>query len=240
MVNILVVDDNFSYSKCLINKLVSDNANIRISYIATNGSEALNKIKEPNNDIDVILLDLVLPQISGFEILKYIEENNITKYKDSVIVLSGEVNKFPKNSSVHSSISKIKGFNFVINEIEDLIKTKEYCKLPIEKKVKNELEKLNYNFKYVGTTYLLETIILLYNQETNNRIKLEKNIYPIIAKKYNTTVHNIKINIINSTKEMYFDCAESTLFKTLKLVQGEKPKPKDVISSIIAKLKNFE
>ena len=45
MVNILVVDDNFSYSKCLINKLVSDNANIRISYIATNGSEALNKIK---------------------------------------------------------------------------------------------------------------------------------------------------------------------------------------------------
>ena len=214
MVNILVVDDNFSYSKCLINKLVSDNANIRISYIATNGSEALNKIKEPNNDIDVILLDLVLPQISGFEILKYIEENNITKYKDSVIVLSGEVNKFPKNSSVHSSISKIKGFNFVINEIED--------------------------FKYVGTTYLLETIILLYNQETNNRIKLEKNIYPIIAKKYNTTVHNIKINIINSTKEMYFDCAESTLFKTLKLVQGEKPKPKDVISSIIAKLKNFE
>ena len=55
--------------------------------VASDGEEALAKVKETNPD--VILLDLVLPKMNGFEVLKEIRQ----KYKDKwrpVIILSGQ------------------------------------------------------------------------------------------------------------------------------------------------------
>jgi DNA-binding response OmpR family regulator len=53
---------------------------------ADNGQEALGKIKE--GGIDLILLDLILPDINGFEVLKQIKESG-SKAKDTpVIILS--------------------------------------------------------------------------------------------------------------------------------------------------------
>lgn len=91
MVNVLVVEDNFHYSKNLINVISNENTKVRLYNLCTDGKEALDLISNNQDNIDIILLDLGLPTFDGIEILNYIQKNNITKYKNSIIVISGEM-----------------------------------------------------------------------------------------------------------------------------------------------------
>ena len=240
MVNVLVVEDNFHYSKVLINMLSSTNSKMRLFKMCTDGKEAINIIKNEKNDIDIILLDLKLPNYNGIDILKYIEDNNLIKYKNSIIVVSGEMElmiKIRNNSYLFSYIDKMYGLERVIQEINILIDKKENEKSSIEYKTYKELSKLHYNFSHVGTRYIVDTIILLYNYKEYKEIKLEKTIYPIIARKYKRTINNIKTNIINATNLMYYNCEISELDSYLNIYYDEKPTPKMVILTILNNLK---
>ena len=98
---------------------------MRLYKIYTNGREALDIIKSPKNDIDIILLDLNLPEYSGIQILKYMESNKLVKFKNSVIVISGEVDlilQIRNNPYLFSYINKISGIEKILVEINNLIK----------------------------------------------------------------------------------------------------------------------
>lgn len=242
MVNVLIVDDNFDYSKNLINIIANENPKIRLYNICTDGKEVIDVITHQQEYIDIILLDLKLPNYSGIEILKYMENNKLNKYKDSIIVISGELDfllKVRNNTYVHSFVSKTSGFDSIIKEINELVKIKDTEKNSIEYKVHEELEKLNFNFSYIGTQYLFETILILYNKYKNcfEMQKLEKNIYPIVAKKYKKTVNNIKTNIINVCDLMCYDCKDEVLKVYFGDTFSRKPTPKIIMITILNKLK---
>ena len=78
---VLIVDDD----KFLLNmysiKFSKNNFEVNS---ATSGEEALNKIKEGYNP-DIILLDIVMPGMDGFEILDKIKKNNIAP--DAMIIM---------------------------------------------------------------------------------------------------------------------------------------------------------
>lgn len=59
MYNLLIVDDNVDFVKCLINALGKSNEKFRIVNVANNGIEALNILEE--GYIDVAILDIDLP-----------------------------------------------------------------------------------------------------------------------------------------------------------------------------------
>ncbi len=82
MKKILIIEDDAFLQDLEANKLKKDNFQI---VTAGTGEEALEKIKEP--DIDLILLDLILPGIDGFDILKKVKEDPELK-KIPVIVFS--------------------------------------------------------------------------------------------------------------------------------------------------------
>ena len=56
MVNVLVIEDNFQYSKNLINILSDKILRIKLCKIATDGKEAIDIIKNAQNNIDVIAI----------------------------------------------------------------------------------------------------------------------------------------------------------------------------------------
>jgi len=239
MVNLLVVDDNFYYSKNLINIIASQNPKVRLCNFCTDGKDVLDLLSNQQYDIDIILLDLKLPNYNGIDILDYIEKNKIEKYKDSIIIVSGEMElmlKVRKNPYLYTSINKTSGFDRILRELNDLVEMKEQEKNSIEYKIHNELNKLHYNFSYIGTKYLAEAL-LIYNNSDFININLEKDIYPIIAKKYKKSVNNIKTNIINATALMYYDCKEEILEHYFGIVAGEKPTPKMIIATILNHLK---
>ena len=54
---------------------------------AKNGAEALEKLKSKNLNPDVILLDILMPSMDGFEFLKIVKDKNIAP-NSKIIVLS--------------------------------------------------------------------------------------------------------------------------------------------------------
>jgi DNA-binding NarL/FixJ family response regulator len=82
MLKILLVDDHDKYRNG-VNRILSEDPDIRVTGEASNGKEALRMIKKHN--YDVIVLDITLPDIDGIEILKQI----LTfKLKAHVLMLS--------------------------------------------------------------------------------------------------------------------------------------------------------
>ena len=65
--NILVVDDEQSMRDSM-HMLLRDNYNV---FMAKSGNEAFDVVK--NNNVDLVLLDIRLPEIDGIEVLKLIK-----------------------------------------------------------------------------------------------------------------------------------------------------------------------
>lgn len=128
MLNVLVVDDNFYYSKNLINIISANNSKIRVCNFCTNGKEVIELLRDNTSEIDVILLDLKIPEYNGIDILNYIENNNLEKFKSSIIVISGEIDMITKlrnNPYLYTIINKANGYDVILRELNNLIYIKE-------------------------------------------------------------------------------------------------------------------
>jgi two-component system, OmpR family, response regulator ResD len=73
MKKILIVDDEEEI-RCLIRDfLVKDNFE---AYQASNGMEAFDKLSEKDNTFDLIILDIMMPGMDGFEVIKTIRKTS--------------------------------------------------------------------------------------------------------------------------------------------------------------------
>lgn len=72
--NILLIEDDKDISELISYNLKKENFNVITAY---DGEEALNLIKD--YVIDLIILDLMLPSVSGIDLLKYIKRDEKTK-----------------------------------------------------------------------------------------------------------------------------------------------------------------
>ncbi|MBK9044949.1 MAG: response regulator [Saprospiraceae bacterium] len=80
---ILVVDD-VEYNRIIARDTLEMNSNVSI-FLASNGQEAIKLLSE--NDIDVILMDVQMPEMNGYEATMYIR-NNFEKPKADVPILA--------------------------------------------------------------------------------------------------------------------------------------------------------
>lgn len=79
---ILIVEDDKFLRELIKRKLIAEKFEVTE---ATDGEEAIKKAKEESPDL--ILLDLILPNIDGFEVLMNVKEDEKTK-NIPVIILS--------------------------------------------------------------------------------------------------------------------------------------------------------
>jgi len=73
--NILVADDSLFFRTKLSDILVEAGHKVRF---ARDGSEVIHEIEAHSDDIDLIMLDLQMPDIDGFAVLKWLKENGLT------------------------------------------------------------------------------------------------------------------------------------------------------------------
>jgi two-component system, response regulator len=96
-VDTLIVEDNPHDAELIIRTLKKKNL-VNHFYIAEDGEEALDFIfcrgkfsnRNPLKLLKVIFLDLKLPKINGFEVLKELKSNMITKKVPVVIITSSK------------------------------------------------------------------------------------------------------------------------------------------------------
>lgn len=116
------------------------------------------------------------------------------------------------------------------------IMNENYNERKIKSKIEEELKKLEYNFSYKGTVYLVDAIYVLYNLKKSGEYNLGEDVYPIVAEHYNTVANNIKCNITNSTDKMFYDCEEKVLRAYLKEFTFTKPGPKKIMEAVLKRI----
>ena len=242
MINVLIAEKDMNYCRKLINQINIKNPNLRICAIANNIKEIIHAIV--NQQIDILIINLELLDCKKIKIENYIDKR---KYKKSIILLSNKKigeNDIGFNVYVYDYILKSDDIvddcksinNMITTKINFLINDNGIEEDKIKEKIKKELQYLGYNLSYNGTKYLIEAIYLLYTSNNYYDDNLERDIYPIIAKKYGKTINAIKCNIINATNSMYYDCEENKLSNYLYNYQYCKPGPKRVIYAILNKI----
>ena len=78
---LLVVDDDKEITEMLQKRLIREGYEVVVAF---DGEEALVKVREANPD--VILLDLMMPKLNGFEVLKEIRKNYKDKWRPVIII----------------------------------------------------------------------------------------------------------------------------------------------------------
>ena len=195
-IKVLMIDDNIA----LINMIKEyfAGSSIEMKYEAYDGLQGINLLEENMEDIDMVLLDLIMPKKDGIYVLEQMKEKNINK---NVIVETSY-----NASDVIRQVSEF-GVNYFILKPFDL---KDLEKRIIDVSTKNTQNK-NIDFGYSnlqlsitkvlhelgipshikGYQYIREAIGIIYNRpEIIGGIT--KELYPELANKFDTTVSRVE------------------------------------------------
>ncbi len=214
MYNILMIENINNKSIFILNLLSSEIPEVKIFKITSNIDEISKVLK--NHLVDFVIVD---ENIDNFKnILACIR---LYSYENYLIIINNEIS---------SCINKIKNFIFPSLNTNDTLK----------QLINIELKNLNYNFSYLGTRYLSDAIYEAYYRCKDFDINLNTDIYPILSKKYNKSINNIKSNIYYSTNMMYYDTEANKLGKSIGLNIDFKPKLRDIMILILQKICNIK
>jgi two-component system response regulator (stage 0 sporulation protein A) len=191
-----MIDDNEKLVGAI--KETFNNKNVEIVLEATNGREGFELIKNKQDEYDVIVLDLIMPDKDGFYVLESMKQENISKK----IIVETSYNAM----GVIRDVSEY-GVNYYMLkpfDVKDLEKRilevayKEYDNKSIDIEYNNIqssiskiLHELGIPSHIKGYQYIRDGINILYDHpETVGGIT--KELYPSLADKYDTTVSRVE------------------------------------------------
>ena len=192
MAKILVVDDEKENLK-LMEEMISYFGHTVI--ISDNGEDALKKIKEESPDL--VLLDIMMPGIDGFEVTKRVKENEETRIIPIVMItgltdvesrvkameagaddlLSKPVDMIELKARINSLL-KVKAYNDSMKNYQKRLEKEVAQKT---KELREALEKLEKTS--LDTVYLLSKAAEYKDEETGEHIKRISNYSAAIARR---------------------------------------------------------
>ena len=90
-INVLAVDDDMINLK-LLKSMLMKTGNVSEVIEAGNGSDAIGVLKS-RNDIDLILLDIIMPVMNGIEMLKVVRADDNLKQLPIIVLTTDETKK---------------------------------------------------------------------------------------------------------------------------------------------------
>ena len=103
-----------------------------------------------------------------------------------------------------------------------------------KRKIVREMNKLEFELANVGVQYIIETILLIKSNDT--LYNLEKDIYPLVAKKYNVSTNRVKWNICSCVNSMYKNNNMSNINEYFGYEFNRRTTPKTLIFTILNKI----
>ena len=195
VIKVVAVDDNEAVLGSVKNYF-KDSENINVVAVFNNGAEALKYLTNNSKEYDLLLIDILLPQVDGIKILEDLKAKGIEK---KIIVLSSFKDDFSirRIQMLNANYYMLKPMDLSILESRMLelfehsnnIKYKETINVEVE--VSSLLHDLGIPSHVRGYRYIRDGVMLLY--ESTSMVNLvTKDIYPIIAKKYDTTTTRVE------------------------------------------------
>ena len=190
---LLVIDDNKDLVE-MLKEYFKKVANIEVTLEAKDGKEGILLIDQKQNDYDIILLDIVMPNKDGLNVLEHIYNNHIDK---QVIVVTSYSTQdvIRKVAALGASYFILKPFELA--DLEEKINTLREANHKgatldlfhnnLQISITRTLHELGVPSHIKGYQYIREGISLIY-QKPDLIGGITKELYPEIAKKYDSTV----------------------------------------------------
>ncbi len=192
-ISILIANENSEETNEISNGLTNEKFSVTA---ALDGKEAIEKLK--NNRFDILIVDLVLPKVDGFEVIERAKSINPDTKVVVLSALSSDI--FVKKAiglGVDYYMLKPIELDILKKRIDDLFGGEEEF-LYNGKKVKGVEEKITNIFITVGIPahikgyQFLREAIRLSIEDPDIINSITKKLYPTIAEKYNTTPSKVE------------------------------------------------
>ncbi len=197
-IKVLMIDDNKQLVD-MVKEYFSSHAVIRLDLVANDGSEGVELIKDNIENIDLILLDLIMPKKDGISVLEEIKDiPNLPK----IIVLTSyntpEIIRKVANFGVNYFMLK----PFELPELEKKIlesadgiskgnRTLDLYHNNLQIAITKVLHELGVPSHIKGYSYIRDSIMEVF-LNPNLVGGITKELYPKIAKEFNTTVSRVE------------------------------------------------
>ncbi len=195
---VMIVDDNKSMVN-MLKEFLSSTKDLNVVKEAYNGEEAWEYLKDNFEEVDILLLDLVMPKKDGIYLLDKLKENKIN-LKIIVLTSYNEQETIRNISEYGVRYFMLKPFDLkeLHKRIMDLLspKVKESKILNIERNntqiaITKVLHALGIPSNIKGYQYIRDAINLVYDNPSLIG-GITKELYPEIGKKYNATVTRVE------------------------------------------------
>ncbi len=199
---VLIADDS-QEAREKLSAIVESMENVTLVGTAANGITALDMIAHQNPDI--VLLDIIMPQLDGFGVMEYLAEKSIMP--DTIVISALTQENFifrSLNLGVKYFIAKPFDEENIKSRIKDIIAIQKGMPLtyPVQTGTGSKQATLDERISSVfisigipahikGYHFLREAVkMVIANPDSINRIT--KELYPGIAKKFNTSASKVE------------------------------------------------
>ena len=256
-ISLLIAEPNSSLQEEIKQKLRSEDS-IDLIDIVGDGKLCLEKIAIHNN-IDVLVLDSVLPTLDGFEVIRQIKRNYRSAVK-KIIVTAGLINdcllNFLNEYGVELLVMKPYDLNSLITKIKNVMKNnKAHYSLIVNNQHNENKEDIDKNKLLNDITHILHEVgipahIKGYNYlrtgieemyySTSLQGRITKELYPLIARRYSTTSSRVERAIRHAIEVAWnrgnVDSIDDIFGYTINAYKA-KPTNSEFISMIADRLK---
>lgn len=197
-IKLMVVDDNEGLVE-MLEDYFKEHEIIKMVQKAYNGLEAVEIIEKDQNNIDVLLLDLIMPKKDGLYVLDELSNKNI-----NIPVIVGT--SFNADETI-ARVSKYNPKHFILKPFELLdLENKIMDSVKVSNEKENKLNVYHNNLEISvtkllhglgvpshikGYQYIREGVLLMY-EKPDIVGAITKELYPEIASRYDTTVSRVE------------------------------------------------
>lgn len=192
-IRVVVVDDNTVAVKSIKDHFLT-NDSIKVVATFGNGEEALEYLINHNDEVDLVILELLLPRLDGTSLLEEMKSRNL---RQKVIVTSGyKDNKIINDCNTYNvSYYLVKPYSMIsldkrVKEIFDRVPIFNAETSNLDLEVSQLLHNLGIPSHIRGYKYIRDSVIIVYNMDRISHIT--KDVYPQIALTYDTTPSRVE------------------------------------------------
>lgn len=242
-IRIFMVDDNRNIVM-EVKKYFSSHEEIEVIGAAYDGEEAINKIIQNHENIDLIVMDLIIPKMDGLSVLEELKKRNIN-IKSIITTSMNSIDVITKCMEIGVNYYLLKPYNIEALEshISSIVKSKSNKLTVSDKDLKQSITSLLHSLgipsHIKGYLYIRDSIDLMYNNPSMIGA-ITKELYPEIAEKYDTTSSRVERAIRHAIEVSWnrgdYDVMES-LFGNSVDYDRAKPTNSEFIATLADKLR---
>ncbi|MGN0317298.1 MAG: sporulation transcription factor Spo0A [Lachnospira sp.] len=206
---VAIADDNANMID-VMSRVINEEEDMMVVGTATNGDDIIKEIKD--NSPDVVLLDIVMPQVDGLTVMEKVNQDKEIQKKPAFIIISavGRDNVTEDAFNIGAAYYIMKPFNneMLINRIrytknasskvknnnDNNILTKDNVAISdrnLESNITEIIHDIGIPAHIKGYQYLRDSIILAV-KDADVINSITKILYPTIAKRYQTTSSRVE------------------------------------------------